>query len=83
MLGNFACFLSSAVFLKKKKLSEKNIKSIIKRSNSLDPDLARHFVWHDLGPNCLQMLTGENMSMQTVNNRAEMKIIAFKLKFLQ
>ena len=23
-------------------------------SNSLDPDQARHFVWPDLGPNCLQ-----------------------------
>ena len=30
------------------------LRNTIKVSNSLDPDLARHFVWPDLGPNCLQ-----------------------------
>ena len=55
---------------------------MIRRSNGLDPDQARHFVWPDLVPNCLQMLTADNTSMQTVNNRAEKKIIAFKLKSL-
>ena len=31
----------------------------IQVSNSLDPDQARHFVWPDLGPNCLQRLSAE------------------------
>ena len=26
-------------------------------SNSLGPDQARHFVWPDLGPNCLQKVS--------------------------
>ena len=30
--------------------------------NSLDPDQARHFVGPDLGPNCLQRLSGDNKS---------------------
>ena len=29
-------------------------------SNSLDPDPARRFVGHDLGPNCLQQLYAIN-----------------------
>ena len=29
-------------------------------SKSLDPDQARHFVWHDLGPNCLQKLSAND-----------------------
>ena len=31
-------------------------------SNSLEPDQARHFVGHDLGPNCLQRLSADNKS---------------------
>ena len=31
----------------------------IRVSNSLEPDQARHFVWPDLGPNCLQRLSGD------------------------
>ena len=31
-------------------------------SNSLDPDQAQHFVGPDLGPNCLQRLSADNMS---------------------
>ena len=30
-------------------------------SNSLDPDQARRFVGPDLGPNCLQMLSADDI----------------------
>ena len=33
--------------------------NIIRVSNSLDPDQARHFVRPDLGPNCLQRLSAD------------------------
>ena len=32
-------------------------------SNSLDPDLARHSIGPDLGPNCLQKLSGDDTSL--------------------
>ena len=35
-------------------------------SNSLDQDLAQHFVGPDLGPNCLQRLSADNISSQRV-----------------
>ena len=35
-------------------------------SNSLDPDQSRHFVWPDLGPNCLQRLSADDISRQRV-----------------
>ena len=31
---------------------------------SLDPDLARHFVGPDLGPNCLQKLPADDTSLR-------------------
>ena len=34
------------------------------RPNSLDPDQARHFVWPDLGLNCLQRVSADNTSRQ-------------------
>ena len=34
----------------------------IRLSNSLDPDQARHFVGPDLGPNCLQKLSADDIS---------------------
>ena len=36
-------------------------------SNSLDPDQARHFVGPDLGPNCLQRLSADDISKQRAN----------------
>ena len=36
-------------------------------SNSLDTDKARHFVWPDLGPNCLQRLSTDDTSRLRVN----------------
>ena len=36
-------------------------------SNRLDPDQARYFVWPDLGPNRLQMLSDDDTSTLRVN----------------
>ena len=36
-------------------------------SNCLDPDQAQHFVGPDLGPNCLQKLSADATSRQSVN----------------
>ena len=36
----------------------------IRVSNSLDPDQIRHFVWADLGPNCLPGLSPDIKSEQ-------------------
>ena len=38
----------------------------IRVSNSLDPDLARHFVGDDLGPNCLQRLSADDTSKELI-----------------
>ena len=35
-------------------------------ANSLDPDQARHFVGHDLVPNCLQKLSADDTSRRRV-----------------
>ena len=35
-------------------------RNTIRVSNSLDPDQARHFVGHNLGPNCLQELSADD-----------------------
>ena len=35
------------------------INCIIRVSNNLDPDQARHIVWPDLGSNCLQKLSAD------------------------
>ena len=43
------------------------IHCIIRLSNSLDPDQARHFVGPDLGPSCLHRLSAEDTSRQRVN----------------
>ena len=39
-------------------------------SNSLDPDKALHFVALDLGPNCLQKLSGNDASKQKLKMSA-------------
>ena len=68
MLGNFAYFLSSAVFFKfsKSTFSKNYFRNPISVSNSLDPDQARHFVGPDLGPNYLQWLSADDTSRQRV-----------------
>ena len=49
-------FLWTAVFLFRINFSKNYFKSIIKMSNSLNPDQCRRFVGTDLGPNCLRRL---------------------------
>ena len=53
MLGNFFYFLLSADFFKKLFLKVLSGNNIIRESNSLDQDQARHLVGHDLGSYCL------------------------------
>ena len=36
-------------------------------SNSLDPDQNRHYVSPDLGPNCLQRLSADDTSKNTLS----------------
>ena len=50
-------FLSSADFFSKSNFSKTSFRDIIRVSNSLDPDQARHFVRPDLGSNSLQKLS--------------------------
>ena len=38
-----------------------SFRNTIRVSYSLDPDQARHFVGPDLGPNCLQRLSGSKL----------------------
>ena len=46
-------YLSSANFFSKSASLKNSFRNTIRMSNSLDPDQARHFVWPDLGPNCM------------------------------
>ena len=39
-----------------------SFRNTIRVSNSLDTDQNRHFVWPDLGPNCLQRLSADGTS---------------------
>ena len=55
MLDSYACFLLSTDFFKLAFSIE-----IFQELNSLNPDQAQHFVWPDLGPNCLQKSSVDN-----------------------
>ena len=67
MLGNCAFFFVVCYFFSKLKFSIKSFRNMIKVSNSLDPDQARRFVGPDLGPNCLQRLSADDIGRQRVN----------------
>ena len=64
LLGNFfMLFGRLLIFFIKINLSKKNsFRHTFRVSNSLDPDLAQHFVGPDLGPNCLQRLSADDTS---------------------
>ena len=47
--------------------------NIIRVSNSLDPEQARHCVGPDLGPNCLQRLSADDTSMLRVKGHNVIK----------
>ena len=54
--------LLSAAFFFQNELFQKTFRNTIRVSNSMDPDLARHFIGPDLGSNCLQRLSADNKS---------------------
>ena len=47
--------------------SKNDFRNTIRVSNGLDPDQDRHNVGPDLGPNCLQKLSADDISRQRVN----------------
>ena len=74
MLGNFPCFFVNFFMLfcrllifSKSTFSKNSFKNAIRVSNSLDPDQDQCVVGPDLGPNCLQMLSADDISRQKVN----------------
>ena len=64
-LGNFQSLLSSVEFFQNQ-LFRFFFRNTIWVSNRLDPDQARHVVWPDLGPICLQRFTDDTSSRQCV-----------------
>ena len=64
-LGNFSCLNYCLLTIFKINAFKKQVRntiSMIRVSNSLDPDQDRRFVSPDLGPNCLQRLSADNKS---------------------
>ena len=57
---NFHAFSSSADVSSKSTFSKNSLRNSLLVFNSLDPDQARHFVWSDLGSNCLQRLSADD-----------------------
>ena len=65
----FECwFFSKSTFLKN------SFRNTIRVSNSLDPYQAWHFVRPDLGPNCLQRLSADNIRRQRYKYRLLLKL---------
>ena len=62
LLGNSACLFVVCRFFSKSTFSKNSFRDTIRVANSLDPDQARHFVGPDLGPNCLQRLSADDIS---------------------
>ena len=56
------------IFFKIKFLKKNSFQNTIRVLNSLDPDQASCFGTDDLGPNCLQSLSADNISMPSVNS---------------
>ena len=71
MLGYCSCFLSSADFFQNH-LFRKILSGIPSVANSLDPDLARHFVGPDLGPNCLHSASSDTTGHRCVFRKGEL-----------
>ena len=58
----FPLFSMSVVFFRIKTFFKKIFFwDLIRVSNCLDPDQARHYVGPDLGPNCLQWLSADHL----------------------
>ena len=80
MLGNVACFMSSADFFQIYTFSKKYFSNTIRVSDSLDPDQARHIVGPDLGTNCLQRLSADDCQQTTKDVAGRLRIKAITLK---
>ena len=57
-------FLSPADFFQNQLFQKNSFRNTIRVLNSLNSDWARHSVGPDLGPNCLQRLSGKETSRQ-------------------
>ena len=62
IVSNLHAFLSPAEFFQNLLF----LKNSFRLSNSFDPDQAWHFVWPDLGLICLQRLSADDTSRQTM-----------------
>ena len=64
LLSKFHAFcLLICLFFSKSTFSKNSFWNTIRVSNSLDPEMAQHFVEPDLGPNSLQMLSADNTGL--------------------
>ena len=68
LLGNFPVFCRLLFFFlfSKSTFSKYSFRNTTRVSNSLDPEQAKCFVKPDLGPNCLQKLSADDISLQRV-----------------
>ena len=61
MLGNFSCFCCRLQTFFKINFFKKSFRNTIRLSNGLDPDQDCHVISPDLGPNCLQRLSADDL----------------------
>ena len=66
-----ALFAFAVVFFSKSAFSKNSFRNTIRVSTSLDPGQARRLVGPDLGPNCLQRLSADDISRQIVRCLSE------------
>ena len=79
MLGNISWFFLWSADSFQSQLFPKRLLGTPSESNSLNPDLK--FVEYDLGPNCLQRLSADNMELKVPNmNEADNKFHNYSLK---
>ena len=75
ILCNFSLSFTVCRLFSTSTFSKNYFRNTIRVSNSLDPYQARHFVWLDLDPNCLQKLSADYTSRQRVKNEKAYKIL--------
>ena len=74
MLGNFSWFLLTfSDFFQNQHFQKKSFRNTIRVSNNLDSDQDRHSVGPDLGPNCLQRLSADDISPRLQGNSLPVK----------
>ena len=70
LLGSFAYCFHLLIDLFSQNISFRNT---IRMLNSLDPDQARQNVGPDLGPNCLQRLSTDDTSCESVKSKRSVR----------